>query len=301
MVSGVMTNLVIAFVLFAVVLHGPRHRHRPTTRVAAVVAVRDRGDQGQREPAAARLHRGRPGRARQGGGHPARRPDRVLQRHGRSATGTQLQTAIRDNAAGAATIVVQRDGRTVTLTTNTTVSAAGGPEQPPADRPAPASSACCPATENVRQSPGFVVSTMASGTWATVKALGTMPVKLYHVGRGRRSAWRSATQNGPMSVVGAGRVAGEIASHERPAVADRFFSLLLLLAGLQPVPGDVQPRAAAAAGRRARSPARSTRPPAAAIARLRRRPDPGYVDVAKLLPVAYVDGRASSCSPWAWC
>ena len=32
----------------------------------------------------------------------------------------------------------------------------------------------------------------------------------------------------------------------------------------------------------------SGRPSAAAIARLRGRPDPGYVDVAKLLPVAYV-------------
>jgi membrane-associated protease RseP (regulator of RpoE activity) len=28
------------------------------------------------------------------------------------------------------------------------------------------------------------------------------------------------------------------------------------------------------------------------VARLRRRPDPGYVDVAKLLPVAYVVGAA---------
>ena len=48
------------------------------------------------------------------------------------------------------------------------------------------------------------------------------------------------------------------------------------------------------------SPARSTRPLRRGVARLRGRPDPGYVDVAKLLPVAYVvaachagDGRGA--------
>ena len=89
-----------------------------------------------------------------------------------------------------------------------------------------------------------------------------------------------------MSVVGAGRVAGEISSHEQTPVADRFFSLLLLLAGLNlflamfnlvPLPPlDGGPIAATLyeAARRG-------------IARLRHRPDPGYVDSAKLLPVTY--------------
>ena len=85
---------------------------------------------------------------------------------------------------------------------------------------------------NVRQDPGFVVTTMASGTWETVKALGTMPVKLYHVGRASLGL-EKRDQNGPMSVVGAGRVAGEIlVSADQVPAADRFFTLLLLLAGL---------------------------------------------------------------------
>ncbi len=34
-----------------------------------------------------------------------------------------------------------------------------------------------------RQGLGFVVTTMADGTWETLKTLGSMPVKLYHVAR----------------------------------------------------------------------------------------------------------------------
>ena len=49
---------------------------------------------------------------------------------------------------------------------------------------------------------------------------------------------------------------------------------------------------AAAAGRRPHRQRRSGRRSAAAFARLRGRPDPGYVDAAKLLPVAYVVASA---------
>ena len=119
-----------------------------------------------------------------------------------------------------------------------------------------------------------------------------MPVKLYHVGRAPRSASRSATPNGPMSVVGAGRVAGEMASqHSVPVARPVLSACSLLLAGLNlflglfnlvpllPLDGGHIAGALYEAARRG-------------IARLRGRPDPGYVDVAKLLPVAYVDGRA---------
>ena len=82
-----------------------------------------------------------------------------------------------------------------------------------------------------RQSLGFVVSTMADGTGQTVKAIVTLPVKL-STSAGPPSVSSSATRTGPMSVVGAGRVAGEMASHHAIPLADRFFSLLLLLAGL---------------------------------------------------------------------
>jgi membrane-associated protease RseP (regulator of RpoE activity) len=282
MVSGVMTNLVIAFVLFAVCFMG-HGVAAPTTRVDAVsqcvIAVTKASvDQPQRactaaDPVAPAKAAGiRPG-------------DRIVSFNGKpTETWKALQTAIRDNASGAAAIGVQRDVRTVTLRTNTTVSPRVDPSNPQRISRA-GFLGVLPAPENVRQGPGFVVSTMASGTWETVKALGTMPVKLYHVGRAALGLEKRDV-NGPMSVVGAGRVAGEISSQNQSPVADRFFSLLLLLAGLNlflamfnlvPLPPlDGGPIAATLyeAARRG-------------IARLRHRPDPGYVDSAKLLPVTY--------------
>jgi membrane-associated protease RseP (regulator of RpoE activity) len=82
-------------------------------------------------------------------------------------------------------------------------------------------------------------------------------------------------------------VAGEVASAHQATVADRFFSLLLLIAGLNlflglfnlvPLPPlDGGPIAATLyeAARRG-------------VARMLHRPDPGFVDSAKLLPVTYV-------------
>ncbi len=90
----------------------------------------------------------------------------------------------------------------------------------------------------------------------------------------------------PMSVVGASRIAGEVASEQRIDVVDRWAMLLLLLGvvnlfvalfnflPLLPLDGGHIAGALYEAVRRG-------------LARLRGRPDPGYADVAQLLPVAY--------------
>src|SRR5665647_2079448 len=96
--------------------------------------------------------------------------------------------------------------------------------------------------------------------------------------------------NGPMSVVGVGRVAGEVADGQFSGVADsgasKFVILLSLIASLNialfvfnlipllPLDGGH------AAGALWEGLKRQ-------VARLRGRPNPGYVDVAKALPVAY--------------
>ena len=128
---------------------------------------------------------------------------------------------------------------------------------------------------------------MANGTWETVKALGTMPVKLYHVGRAALGL-EQRDQNGPMSVVGAGRVAGEMASADTiplaravllPAAPARRASTCSWACSTScrcsPLDGGHIAGALYEGARRG-------------VARLRRRPDPGFVDVARLLPVAYV-------------
>jgi membrane-associated protease RseP (regulator of RpoE activity) len=96
--------------------------------------------------------------------------------------------------------------------------------------------------------------------------------------------------NGPMSVVGVGRVAGEVANGQLLGVTGsdsaRFVVLLSLIASLNlalfvfnlipllPLDGGH------AAGALWEGLKRQ-------VARLRGRPNPGYVDVAKALPVAY--------------
>jgi membrane-associated protease RseP (regulator of RpoE activity) len=139
---------------------------------------------------------------------------------------------------------------------------------------------------NARQGPGYVVQTMASGTWATVQALASMPVKIYHVGRAALGLEKRDV-TGPMSVVGAGRVAGELSSAKELSPSDRFFSVVLLIAGLNLFLGmfNLVPLPPLDGG-----PIATTLYEAArrGVARLRHKPDPGFVDSAKLLPVTYV-------------
>ena len=96
--------------------------------------------------------------------------------------------------------------------------------------------------------------------------------------------------NGPISILGASRVAGEIASADQFDPAQKVVLFASLLASVNLFLALVQLHAAPAAGRRAhrRRPVRVGC--AVRLARLRGRPDPGSFDTARLLPVAYAVG-----------
>ena len=127
-------------------------------------------------------------------------------------------------------MVVERDGTQLTLRPSTVVSPRLDPDNP--ERITKVGFlGVSPTTQRERQGLGYAVTTMADGTWQTLKAIGAMPVKVYHVGRAALGL-EERDPTGPMSVVGAGRVAGEVASEHKVSYADRFFSLILLLAGL---------------------------------------------------------------------
>jgi membrane-associated protease RseP (regulator of RpoE activity) len=91
----------------------------------------------------------------------------------------------------------------------------------------------------------------------------------------------------PVSIVGGGRLAGETVSHETFPVQEKTVFLLMLIGGfnffigmfnfvpLLPLDGGHIASALFEGMRRG-------------WAKVFRRPDPGYVDAAKLLPVAYV-------------
>lgn len=196
-----------------------------------------------------------------------------------------LQDQIRANEDGAATIVVRRDGQDLTLTTNTTVTA----------RPTSQTDETLTQVGFLGVSPTFagfvvggpvyVVEQMGVMTKDTVAALGTLPLKVFDVGQAIVGL-EDRDPNGPVSIVGGSRFAGETVSEETFPVKEKAVFLLMLIASfnffigmfnfipLLPLDGGHIAGALFEALRRG-------------WARLRGRPDPGYVDVARMLPVAY--------------
>jgi membrane-associated protease RseP (regulator of RpoE activity) len=117
----------------------------------------------------------------------------------------------------------------------------------------------------------------------SVQAIVRIPERM--VGVAKAAFGEEREQDSPMSVLGASRVAGEIATLDESAsdrlamfiqwlAAVNLFMALFNLVPLLPFDGGHIAGALYEAVRRG-------------IARLLRRPDPGPVDVARLLPIAY--------------
>jgi membrane-associated protease RseP (regulator of RpoE activity) len=281
--SGVMINLVLAFLLFAVVFMGYGVQ-QPTTTVDTVshcvIAVTEaNSDQPPRNCTDAD-----PISPAEKAGFKA--GDRIVSINGTEVSGwTQVQQLIRANGAKPATVVVVRDGRELTLHPSTVVSPRLDPDNP--ERITKVGFLGVSPTQRLeRQGPGYVVNVMADGTWQTLQTIGAFPVKVYHVGRAALGL-EERDPTGPMSVVGAGRVAGEVAAQEEVSVAARLMSLIMLLAGLNLFLGliNLVPLPPFDGGGIAATLYETVR---RWIARLLKRPDPGGFDSARLLPVTYV-------------
>ena len=282
--SGVAINIVLAFFLFAIAFMGIGTDTKATTTVEAVsqcvVAVtRTNIDQAPRacrstDPEAP---------AKKAGLLPG---DRIVSFNGKKmTTWAQVQTAIRGNGDQKAVLVVERKGDRLTLNADTVVSTV--PDLGDRQKITEAGFlGVVPTTVNEKQSLGFVVSTMANGSWQTVVTIAHLPQKLYHVARAALGLEKRDI-NGPMSIVGAGRVAGEVASAPEVSFGDRAFQLITLLAGLNLFLGliNLVPLPPFDGGGIATTLYEAVR---RGIARLRGKPDPGGVDSAKLLPVTYV-------------
>jgi membrane-associated protease RseP (regulator of RpoE activity) len=281
--SGVAINLVLAVILFAIAFIGIGI-DVPSTTVSkvsdCVIAVTTANlDQSQREctdqdPVAP---------AKKEGFLPG---DRIVAVNGTTINDwSDAQDAIRANGDRRASVVVERNGRQLVLHPRTVVTALAGLHDPEAITKA-GFLGVLPTTVHQHEDAGYVISTMATGTRDTLAAIAHLPNRLYHVGRAALGL-EQRNVNSPMSVVGAGRVAGDMASQTDTSLSSRLLGLLLLLGGLNlflglinlvPLPpfdgGGIATTLYDAARR--------------GLARLLHRPEPGVVDVAKLLPVTYV-------------
>ena len=198
----------------------------------------------------------------------------------------QFREMIRANAGGEAVIGYERDGEPMTGTTNTTVQA-----RPTSDTDLTLTQVGFLGVTSVSHvvvthgGPIYTLQKMGEMTKDTVQALVHLPVKVWGVAKAIVGLEERAPDS-PVSIVGGGRIAGETASHDEFAASEKVVFLLMLVAGfnlfiglfnfipLLPLDGGHIAGALWEAARRG-------------LARIFGRPDPGYVDVAKLLPIAY--------------
>ncbi len=215
--------------------------------------------------------------------------DTITSFNGTTVTGwDQLRGLIQGNDDGTAVIGYERDGQQLTGTTSTTVEARPTSQTDLTLRQVGFLGVS--PTGHVETTKGgvfFTLGQMGTMTKDTVRALGTLPVKVWGVAKAIVGVEERAIDS-PVSIVGGGRLAGETASLDVEGfqVVDKAVYLLMLIAGfnffigmfnfipLLPLDGGHIAGALWEALRRG-------------VARLRRRPDPGYVDVARLLPIAY--------------
>ncbi|MDT0310215.1 site-2 protease family protein [Streptomyces sp. DSM 44917] len=206
-----------------------------------------------------------------------------------------LQQRIRDTT-GAATLTVERDGRTLELRAdlieNQVARTDGDGGYVEGEYVTAGFLGFSPASGVVRQDFGQAVSRMGDIMTDGVQALLNVPSEI-------PGLWDAALRNGerepdsPMGVVGAARVGGEIFTLDIPA-SQQVATALFLVAGfnLSLFLFNMLPLLPLDGGHIAGALWESVR---RTFARVTRRPDPGPFDVAKLMPVAYVVAGVFIC------
>lgn len=285
MAGGPTVNLLLAFLIFwgvfATAGNDNDVRAEPVVESVSACVVPAAQDQRECTPAELREH---PSPAAAAGIEPG---DRLVSWNGERVTSwTQLQEWIRGNGSAAATLVVERDGAERTLDVTTQVTPRPLDPSDPEKLEPVGFLGVTPVTEARTGGPLYTLGQMGGMVGETVEAIAVLPVKVWHVGMALVGL-EERDPNGPVSIVGGGRFAGEIAAHEDFPVQDKAVTLLGLIAGFNLFVGmfNFVPLLPLDGGHIAGALWEGMR---RAWARLLRRPDPGHVDVARLLPVAYV-------------
>ncbi len=200
----------------------------------------------------------------------------------------EISRLIRANLDHPVVLTVERNGQRLDLPRVNTVITGVPDRYDPAKRVAAGFLGVEPVVVRNRGGPIAVLGDMWMMTKQTAVALVDFPAKVFYTGYNLVTG-KPRDIYGPMSIVGASRAAGEIASTDRIGAADKVASLFTVLGSvnlfvglfnfvpLLPMDGGHMAGALYEAARRW-------------LARLFRRPDPGPVDTARMMPVAYLVG-----------
>lgn len=281
MLGGISMNLLLAFLIFLGinVFHGS---YQPTLEVAYVSDCIVPAD---REPAECKED-DPPTPAVQSG---IQVGDRLVSFNDVQLTSwDQLSELIRENRDQRASIVVERNSKQVQLPEVNTKVTGVADNLDPTKTVQAGFLGVSPNRELMKSGPVETAGQMWQMTKMSAVALASFPVRVYNVAADL-VAGQPRDPNSPISIVGASRVAGELGTAPQLTVAERAASWFYLLGGvnlfvallnvvpLPPLDGGHVAGALWEALRRQ-------------WARLRGKPDPGPVDTAKLLPVAYLVG-----------
>lgn len=281
MAGGPLMNVLLAFLIIGSVngLHG---QYRPQLEVAAisecVVPASRAGTACQPgDPIAPAARMG------------FKEGDRVVSFNGTTVQSwDEFSTLIRKNQDRPATVVVERGGKHVTLATVPTMITGVPDKLNPSRRIQAGFLGVSPSYERLTTGTAGTTRDIWMMTKQSVVGLANFPVKVWNVASDLVTG-KPRDVNGPISIVGASRAAGEIAAAETLPMGERvanwfmmlgavnLFVALLNLVPLPPLDGGHMAGALWEASRRWTS-------------RVAGRPDPGPVDTAKLLPIAYVVG-----------